>query len=193
MQLITISGNLKLTIKDSKTHEIIRVDFGKNLILNSGLTSVCKLLAGDTFVPPASSSGYYLNTVVGVPHLPRWVQFGTNGQETTPSDAPTLENGTLDPNTITPTGASDILEVSHFYPEFNTLTFQFLLPSNKGNGTGLSGSMTYKEVVLMCKDSNNPPHFTWFARRTFPDIVKTPNNYIEGEWTINFTGKEGLF
>lgn len=185
-QSIQIKGHLKLVSKDALTGEVLQLEEGPNLVLNTGLESLCKLMAGDIIVPTDVTPNDILNkTYKANPNLPLYGQFGTNAIVPRATDVPSRFNGTLDDNLVTPQGASEILKVNSFYINQNSLTIQLLLPPTKGNGIG-EGTMTYREAVLMCKVSDSPIRYKWFARKVFGDIEKSASTLIEAEWTFTF-------
>lgn len=186
-QSIQVGGHLKLTVKDALTGEIIKVDEGSNLVLDTGLQSLSYLMAGDITVPSDVSEGSFLNSSEkAIPHLPIYGQFGTNATVPRGGDISPWFNGSLSNNAVSPLDASDILRANHFYPSANSVTIQFLLPPNKGNGIGAPEGIIYREAVLMCKVSDSPIRYNWFARRVFSDITKTYGTLIEAEWTFTF-------
>jgi hypothetical protein len=187
---IGISGSLKLTIIDAFTKEIIRVDEGNNLVLNTGLQDLCYLLSGNIIVPSDLVSGAILNTTgKALPNVPFYGQFGTNG--TTPSSTDPqvgyrYGNGTLDANASTPLNASEIIRATNYYSETNKVTFQFFLQPTQGNGPTEGFDRIYREAVLMSKTLDDPLEFRWFARRTFGDTIKNNSTIISAEWTFTF-------
>lgn len=186
-QSIQVSGHLKLTVKDAITGEVIKVDEGNNLVLDTGLQSLSYLMAGDIAVPSDIEAGDFLNqSDKAIPHLPLYGQFGTSAAVPRSSNISPWYNGSLSNNAVSPLDASDILKAKHFYSSGNSVTIQFLLPPNKGNGIGAPEGIIYREAVLMCKISDSPIKYNWFARRVFSDIIKTYGTLIEAEWTFTF-------
>jgi hypothetical protein len=187
-QILRVRGALKLTVKDASTGEILQVNEGDNLVLNTGLESLCHMLVGDITVPADVISNNKLNSSKkALTHVPLYGQFGVNSNAPSATDTSPFFNGTLDSNAVTPYGASDIIKAKYFYPSQNSVTIQFLLPPNKGNGEGGPDGITYREAVLMCKVSDSPIQYKWFARRVFGGIVKTSGTLIEAEWTFSLT------
>lgn len=188
---LSAKGHLKLTVKDALTGEILQVDEGPNLVLNTGLESLCYLMTGNITVPSDVLPGALLNsTEKAIDNLPLYGQFGVNANTPRATDSSSYFNGSLDVNVVTPYGASDILKANYFYPSQNSVTIQFLLPPNKGNGTGDDTTgIIYREAVLMCKVTDSPVRYKWFARRVFGDIIKNRTTLIEAEWTITFVAE----
>lgn len=179
-------GYLTLTVKDAVTGQILQKEEGENLILNTGLESLCHLLVGDMAVPSDIDNGNLNSSRKAMEHIPLYGQFGVNSAAPRATDTSPHFNGTLDSNTVTPYGASNILRAKYFYPAQNAVTIQFLLPPDKGNGDGGINGIAYREAVLMCKISDSPVQYKWFARKAFGDIIKTKGILIEAEWTITF-------
>lgn len=185
-QVIKVKGHLKVVSKDAVTGKILQIEEGPNLVLNTGLESLCKLMAGDIIVPSDVNPNDILNkTYKANPNLPLYGQFGTNAIAPRATNTPSRFNGTLDDNLVTPREASDIIRVNSFYTDQTSLTIQLLLPPTKGNGIG-EGFMIYREAVLMCKVSDAPIRYKWFARKVFGDIEKSASTLIEAEWTFSF-------
>jgi len=184
-QSIKVRGYLKVTSKDALTGKVLQVEEGPNLVLNTGLESLCHLMTGDIVVPTDVPVGSTLaSTEKASPYLPLYGQFGTNAMVPRATDVPPRFNGTLDDNMVSPYGASDIIRTNSFYlDQENSFTIQLLLPPSKGNGPG---SITYREAVLMCKVTDSPLRYKWFARRVFGDIEKNGTTLIEAEWTFTF-------
>lgn len=190
---IGVRGNLKLTLTDDKTGEVLQVDEGPNLVLNTGIEDLCHLMAGDTNVPADLVAGQRLHlTTRALPHVPIYGQFGTSGVTPASNDVSQYANGTLDLNTISPTYASDIIKASAYYPLSTTvppisnqITVQFTLSPNKGNGPG-GTDITYREAVLMSKVADSPTQYRWFARRVFADIIKNSTSILTAEWCFTF-------
>jgi len=186
MENIKVAGKLKLTMKDLNGN-ILSVDEDSNLILNSGLTSLCNLLVGNISLPSDISAGTKLyQSYKAMPYLPLYIQFGTRATPPQRTDIPPYDNGTLDPNTISPAYASEIIKTTFYSSSSNSITLKVSLPGNLGNGSSGQG-LTFREAVLMSKEGDTPIKFSWFARRVFGDKIKTPLNTLEAEWTFTFT------
>lgn len=185
MDSIKVSGKLKLTMKDLNGN-VLSVDEGSNLILTTGLTSLCNLLVGNILVPSDVTPGKKLyQTSKAISYAPFYIQFGTRATPPLASDISPYDNGTLDANTISPTNASEIIKSTYFLPSSNSVTLKASLPETLGNGSAGQG-LTYREAVLMSKEGDNPIKFAWFSRRVFSDKIKTPLNTLEAEWTFTF-------
>lgn len=189
---IGISGKLKLTVSDATTGKILQVEEGDNLVLNTGLTSLCNLLSGNITVPSDITPGMILNeTNYALPDVPLYGQFGMNtpainrGTTPGPDDKSDFTNGTLDSSATSPSAASDIVKATSYSSSKYGISFQFTLAPNQGNGLAGAG-MTYKEAVLMSKISDDPLTYNWFARKTFSSITKNTTTIISGEWTFAF-------
>lgn len=190
---IGVKGNLKLTLTDALSGKVLHVDEGPNLVLNTGIEDICHLLAGDTQVPVDLASGQYLyETNHAMLHLPIYGQFGRSSKSPTSDDASIYPNGALDPNLASPIQASNIIKSTASFPLSTTLppvsnkiTVQFTLTPTQGNGPG-GTSITYREAVLMCKVADSPIQYSWFARRVFGDITKSPTSILTSEWTFTF-------
>ncbi len=189
MTNIYCTGNLTITRKDLNGN-ILDVDNGSNLILNSGLGALTKLVSGQIAIPTNPTAGFNLNVyTTPVPYLPYYVQFGTSSIAPSPTDVSVHQNGTLDANTVSPVGASPILRCTTYNTATNSIVFQAVLPPNQGNGPSGSG-ITYREAVLMSYDVASPPKYSWFARRVFSDKFKDSSVIIEVEWTLTFATRE---
>jgi len=189
---IGVKGNLKLTLTDL-SGKVLHVDEGPNLVLNTGIADICHLLAGDTQVPVDLVPGDYLyETNTALPHIPIYGQFGPSSTAPTSDDASVYPNGTLAANLATPTFASNIVKATAYFPlsttnppVSNSITVQFTLSPTQGNGPG-GTNMTYREAVLMCRIADSPIQYSWFARRVFGDITKSPTSILSAEWTFTF-------
>lgn len=192
MVYIGVKGYLKVTLTDL-TGKVLQVEEGPNLVLNTGLEDICRLIAGDTQVPVDLVSGQSLHeTVHALPRVPLYGQFGNSAQAPASDDASIFDNGTLDKNAASPQLASDILRSTAFYPLSSTtppisnqVTVQFTLSPSQGNGPGGTDTI-YREAVLMSKMVDNPIQYRWFARKTFGDIIKNPTSIMTAEWTFVF-------
>jgi hypothetical protein len=191
---IGINGRLKISTIDAVTGIVTHVDEGPNMVLNTGLEDICHLMAGDTTVPSDLLAGQTLyQTVHALPHVPLYGQFGSSGIIPASNNASLFDNGTLDQNASSPgAGVSDIVRATAFYPLSkdtppisNSITVQFTLSPNQGNGIGGTDTV-YREAVLMSKIQDNPIKYSWFARRVFGDIIKNPTTIIKAEWTFIF-------
>lgn len=187
--LIKITGKLKITRKDLNGN-ILSISEGENLVLNTGLESLTKLLSGQIKIPTNPTAGNLLNQyTTPIPYLPMYVQFGVSSTSPSLTDTSIYSNGTLDSNTVSPVNASDIMKVTYFSTALNKITLQATLAPNKGNGPGGSG-ITYREAVLMYYTSSTPPIYKWFARRVFGDTYKDASSIIEAEWEFEFSTRE---
>lgn len=183
---IKVSGRLKITSINAKTGEILYVDEGDNLVLDTGLEDLCYLLSGNIEIPTDLVGGTILNTTdVALPHIPLWGQFGSNGTTPSATDHSLYYNGTLDDLVTTPTNASEIIRATTYSPTSTKVTFQFFLDAGQGNGTGPEGRL-YREAVLMSRISDDPYIYRWFARRTFGDVIKNNSTLLSAEWTFTF-------
>jgi len=186
MTTFTIKGNVKLTSTDANTGEILQVDEGENLVLNTGLVSLCHLLGGDIRVPEGSSPGSLLSaSTYPILYLPQYGQFGMSAATPRADDLPRFANGTLASAVVNPIDASDIIKADVSYPSTNSVKFQFLLKPNQGNSQA-GGNNTYSEVVLMALINRAPVTYQWFARRVFSQMIKRPSTILSAEWTFTF-------
>lgn len=188
IQTIGVEGRLKITLLDTKGN-ILMVDEGPNLVVDSGLMDICHLVSGNIQVPLDLVAGSSLSsTLRALPHVPLYGQFGPNS--TPPASGnngiPGVVNGTLDKDISNPLTASPLIKVSSFFPAQNSLTVQFALSPSEGNGPG-GAYQVYREAVLMCKTNDSPETYSWFARRVFSDVTKDTSTIITAEWTFLFT------
>ena len=191
---IMTCGKLKITTRDAVTGKILQCDEGDNLILNSGLSSLCNLISGNFVVSDVASTVY---SAAYAQAVPLYIQFGSDATPVSSSDRSGFPNGTLDEVTSSPSKASDIVKGTITYPgapySNNPCMFQFFLGPTNGNGIGDPGvGLTYREAVLMSRGApvGGEERYTWFARRSFPDILKTGSILLEAEWTFTFNAKE---
>lgn len=188
---ISIQGSLRIVSKCAKTGKILQIEEGKNLVLDTGLEDFCKAIVGDITLPSVTA-GTKLGAITGNPlaHIVQYAQFGTDPTPSTSTSVSKNDNGTLDPNVVTPGSASDIIPVSYYFPYPNVIVFQLNLSPGIGNGINYPNGITYTEAVLMSLTNTTPMTYRWFARRVFGGIVKTNTSLIEAEWTLTFTTAE---
>lgn len=196
-QVIKVRGHLKITSTCAITGRIISVNEGENLVLNTGLTDLCNLLAGNIIVPLGVVSGDVLNSATSpLLHVPQYGQFGFRATAPIPTEVSPLgdpdttgSNGTLDINVVTPSQASEIVRATTSYKALNSVTFQLTIPPNKGNASN-GDDRIYREAVLMSLTSVTPQKYRWFARRAFSDTIKNSTTILSAEWTFSFAAKE---
>lgn len=188
MSGITIKGILTIKTIDTNTGEVLDIDRGENLVLNSGIEILKQALVGDFTLPSDAEPGVHLNSLSGaLASTIRYFQLGKGTTTPAATDVSPYANGTLDNvSTVFPTNASEILTVGYSYPNTSTLRLFCTVPTTKGNG--FSGTTTYTEAVLMAKTqgSPDPEVFKWFARRVFPSKTKTSSVILEIEWDLIF-------
>lgn len=200
---ISLKGKLKLTTIEAATGRIISVDEGDNLVLRSGVNSLANLLTGFTRLPyptatggiatdPTLLPGQRLIDINGpVSDIVKYVQFGRGSSSPTYDDVSSYSNGTLDPNSVSPSGASPIVPVTAVIGLDNTVTFTCQLTKDQGNITP-GGDTVYTEAVLMGRSSENPIVYKWFARRVFSGRAKNSSVILKADWSMVFSVQEQL-
>jgi hypothetical protein len=164
---IEVHGRLTIKTIDGATGLVLNEDTGENCILDSGITQICRRIAGDSVYPVAL------------------LQLGANATPETVTDAPINGDGTLNAS------PSELFDVKAYFLTPGKTLFKCIVNLNEGNGFNSTGSASYNEAVLMYRRGIPIPNglsleYDWFARKTFSNKIKNSNLLFELNWEISF-------
>ena len=132
--------------------------YEKNLIVNSSFDIISSLLV-------SASSTKKIDTI----------KVGNGGIINSVLQSPTLNDTSLYNEVYSQTGTSGIT-VESILDKY--IEFRFLISKSDGNG---SGANIYNEAGLSSNDG------TLYARKTFTEVIKTPEKEILISWKIKFS------